>query len=122
MLLAAENAAASGVADRLSACPPDQVPEGETYDEIWSNPPIRIGKAALHDLLDRQVDGVDGIKATARSLLSAASLIVSLIAALQLLTAQVAPGWLPVYWIGIGLTAVIYLALIIACAVSRIAL
>ena len=22
-----------------------------TFDEIWSNPPIRIGKAALHELL-----------------------------------------------------------------------
>ena len=22
-----------------------------TYDEIWSNPPIRIGKEALHELL-----------------------------------------------------------------------
>ena len=22
-----------------------------TYDELWSNPPIRIGKAALHELL-----------------------------------------------------------------------
>ena len=22
-----------------------------TYDEIWSNPPIRVGKEALHDLL-----------------------------------------------------------------------
>jgi len=28
-----------------------QVAAGATYDEIWSNPPIRIGKEALHDLL-----------------------------------------------------------------------
>ena len=28
---------------------PDGVPADETYDEIWSNPPIRIGKEALHD-------------------------------------------------------------------------
>ena len=27
------------------------MPADETYDEIWSNPPIRIGKDALHDLL-----------------------------------------------------------------------
>jgi 16S rRNA G1207 methylase RsmC len=27
------------------------VPPGVTYDEIWSNPPIRIGKQALHELL-----------------------------------------------------------------------
>ena len=48
--LANENAAALGVADRFTAYPPSAVPE-ETYDEIWSNPPIRVGKAALHDLL-----------------------------------------------------------------------
>jgi len=51
VLLAAENAAALGVADRLAAATPAQVPADETYDEIWSNPPIRIGKEALHALL-----------------------------------------------------------------------
>ncbi len=30
---------------------PDAVPDDLVFDEIWSNPPIRIGKAALHDLL-----------------------------------------------------------------------
>jgi 16S rRNA (guanine1207-N2)-methyltransferase len=53
LLLANENAAALGVADRFAAVEPGQVPEAETYDEIWSNPPIRIGKQALHDLLLR---------------------------------------------------------------------
>ena len=51
LLLARENAAALGVADRFTATLPDGVPAGEEYDEIWSNPPIRIGKEALHDLL-----------------------------------------------------------------------
>ncbi|KQP66348.1 class I SAM-dependent methyltransferase [Nocardioides sp. Leaf285] len=51
VLLAGENAAALGVADRFTALTPDAVAEGATYDEIWSNPPIRIGKAALHELL-----------------------------------------------------------------------
>jgi len=50
VLLANENAAAVGVADRYRATIPDAVPDGE-FDEIWSNPPIRIGKEALHDLL-----------------------------------------------------------------------
>ena len=27
------------------------MPDDATYDEIWSNPPIRIGKPALHALL-----------------------------------------------------------------------
>ena len=53
LLLATENAAALGVADRFTACPPDAVPDDASYDEIWSNPPIRIGKAALHELLLR---------------------------------------------------------------------
>ena len=51
VLLADENAAALGLADRFTAGTPDAVPADATYDEIWSNPPIRIGKAALHDLL-----------------------------------------------------------------------
>jgi 16S rRNA (guanine1207-N2)-methyltransferase len=51
VLLANENAAALGIADRFAACTPDDVPTGESYEEIWSNPPIRIGKDALHDLL-----------------------------------------------------------------------
>ena len=51
VLLAGENATMAGVADRVVASTPYDVPEEETYDEIWSNPPIRIGKPALHDLL-----------------------------------------------------------------------
>jgi 16S rRNA G1207 methylase RsmC len=39
------------VADRFTAALPGEVPADATYDEIWSNPPIRIGKDALHDLL-----------------------------------------------------------------------
>ena len=53
VLLANENAASLGVGDRFAAVTPQSVPEGETYDEIWSNPPIRIGKDALHELLRR---------------------------------------------------------------------
>ncbi|HET7735735.1 MAG TPA: methyltransferase [Nocardioidaceae bacterium] len=53
VLLANENAAALGVAGRYSAVLPDQVPADLTFDEIWSNPPIRVGKQALHDLLLR---------------------------------------------------------------------
>ncbi|MEP6817312.1 MAG: methyltransferase [Marmoricola sp.] len=48
VLLANENAGALGVADRYTAA--TSFAEA-SYDEIWSNPPIRIGKAALHDLL-----------------------------------------------------------------------
>ncbi len=51
VLLANENAAALGVTERYRALTPDAVDPDETYDEIWSNPPIRIGKEALHALL-----------------------------------------------------------------------
>ncbi|WP_209020445.1 methyltransferase [Nocardioides sp. 1609] len=54
LLLTRENAAALGLADRVTAATPDAVDAGDpgaTYDEIWSNPPIRIGKEALHALL-----------------------------------------------------------------------
>jgi len=51
VLLANENAAALGVSDRFTAVTPDEVPADLVFDEIWSNPPIRIGKQALHELL-----------------------------------------------------------------------
>lgn len=47
------NAERHDVAGRVRAVAPDDVPADVSYDEIWSNPPIRIGKAALHELLLR---------------------------------------------------------------------
>ncbi len=51
--LTQRNAAANDVGDRVRASLPDEVAEDVRYDEIWSNPPIRIGKEALHALLLR---------------------------------------------------------------------
>jgi 16S rRNA (guanine1207-N2)-methyltransferase len=51
LLLARENAEQMGVADRFRAVLPGDVDPEATYDEIWSNPPIRVGKDALHELL-----------------------------------------------------------------------
>jgi 16S rRNA G1207 methylase RsmC len=51
VLLANENARALGLADRFTAHLPEDVPADLEFAEIWSNPPIRIGKAELHDLL-----------------------------------------------------------------------
>jgi 16S rRNA (guanine1207-N2)-methyltransferase len=51
VLLANENAVSLGVDDRFRASTPPAVAAEATYDEIWSNPPIRIGKEALHELL-----------------------------------------------------------------------
>jgi 16S rRNA G1207 methylase RsmC len=49
--LCRDNADRLGLGERLCARPPEEVPADVTFDEIWSNPPIRIGKPALHRLL-----------------------------------------------------------------------
>jgi 16S rRNA G1207 methylase RsmC len=49
--LCAANATAHGLAARVHPMLPEQADPEARYDEIWSNPPIRIGKAALHELL-----------------------------------------------------------------------
>ncbi|MFT4108154.1 class I SAM-dependent methyltransferase [Propionicimonas sp.] len=51
LALCAANAASHRVADRVHPFLPEQADPASRYDEIWSNPPIRIGKAALHELL-----------------------------------------------------------------------
>jgi 16S rRNA (guanine1207-N2)-methyltransferase len=48
--LTADNAAANECANVRVGAPSD-VPTDVTFDLIWSNPPIRIGKPALHELL-----------------------------------------------------------------------
>jgi 16S rRNA G1207 methylase RsmC len=51
LALCRDNADALGVADRVRALRPTEADPGTSYDEIWSNPPIRIGKESLHELL-----------------------------------------------------------------------
>jgi 16S rRNA G1207 methylase RsmC len=51
VLLANENAASLGLTNYRATTPDRPGPLAEEYDEIWSNPPIRIGKQALHELL-----------------------------------------------------------------------
>ncbi len=50
--LCADNAAALGCAN-VTVTAPDDVDAHLRFDLVWSNPPIRIGKAALHELLLR---------------------------------------------------------------------
>ncbi len=45
------NAAAAGVAN-VTAGAPEEVPAGLEFDAIYSNPPVRVGKAPLHRLLE----------------------------------------------------------------------
>ncbi len=49
--LTRENARRHGVGDRVSVGTPEEFDPAARYDEVWSNPPIRIGKDALHGLL-----------------------------------------------------------------------
>jgi 16S rRNA (guanine1207-N2)-methyltransferase len=49
--LCRNNARTLGIADRVAVLHPEEADPDTRYDEIWSNPPIRIGKEALHALL-----------------------------------------------------------------------
>jgi 16S rRNA (guanine1207-N2)-methyltransferase len=51
LALCRDNATSLGVADRVQVLRPEEADPAARYDEIWSNPPIRIGKEALHELL-----------------------------------------------------------------------
>jgi 16S rRNA (guanine1207-N2)-methyltransferase len=53
--LTARNAAANGL-DNVRVAAPDEVPADLAIDAIFSNPPVRIGKEAMHDLLARWLD------------------------------------------------------------------
>lgn len=48
--LASKNAQKLGLSN-IKIVTAEQVPQDLMFDAIWSNPPIRIGKAALHELL-----------------------------------------------------------------------
>lgn len=48
--LTRRNAARLGL-DNVHVSTPDAVPADFEFDAIWSNPPIRVGKSELHDIL-----------------------------------------------------------------------
>jgi 16S rRNA G1207 methylase RsmC len=50
--LTRDNAAALGLAN-VTVASPEEVPDDVMFDVIWSNPPIKVGKQELHDLLNR---------------------------------------------------------------------
>lgn len=43
----------------INAVTPENVPEDITFTTIWSNPPIRVGKNELHNLLERWLPRLD---------------------------------------------------------------
>jgi len=62
--LCTTNAVANEVTN-MRVVAPDDVPDDLTFDCIWSNPPIRVGKKALHEMLlmwlGRLVPGGDAV-------------------------------------------------------------
>ncbi|MET0920907.1 MAG: methyltransferase, partial [Acidimicrobiia bacterium] len=50
--LTEKNLLANGLAN-VTVAAPDDVPPDLEFDAIFSNPPIRIGKAAMQEMLDR---------------------------------------------------------------------
>jgi 16S rRNA (guanine1207-N2)-methyltransferase len=58
LALCAQNAAAAGLAN-VHCVTPDDPSVPARLAGIWSNPPVRIGKAALHELLSAWLDRLD---------------------------------------------------------------
>jgi 16S rRNA (guanine1207-N2)-methyltransferase len=52
------NAAAAGLTN-VRVASPDDVPAAVRFAAWWSNPPVRVGKAVLHDLLARWLRRLD---------------------------------------------------------------
>lgn len=50
--LTRDNASSLGLAN-VTVATPDDVPSDVMFDVIWSNPPIKVGKQELHELLNR---------------------------------------------------------------------
>src|SRR5262249_38423150 len=48
-----ENASRVDAGERIIPAKPDDIPNNLKFSQIWSNPPIRIGKPELHALLER---------------------------------------------------------------------
>ena len=61
--LTAANAAKLGLTN-IKTCKPEDVPVDLVFSGIWSNPPIRVGKEILHEILPkwlpRLADGAEG--------------------------------------------------------------
>ncbi|MEY4060923.1 MAG: hypothetical protein RIQ31_585 [Actinomycetota bacterium] len=61
--LTAANAAKLGLTN-IKTCKPEDVPDDLVFSGIWSNPPIRVGKEILHEILlkwlPRLADGAEG--------------------------------------------------------------
>jgi 16S rRNA (guanine1207-N2)-methyltransferase len=59
LALCEENARGAAV-ENVRAVPPDEVPGDTRFAAIYCNPPIRVGKEQLHELLSRWLDRLTG--------------------------------------------------------------
>lgn len=50
--LCRDNARANKVSN-IQTCTPDEMDDTTMFDAIWSNPPVHIGKSAMHEMLVR---------------------------------------------------------------------
>ncbi|MGI9578412.1 MAG: class I SAM-dependent methyltransferase, partial [Microthrixaceae bacterium] len=57
--LTARNAELAGVAQRVRPVAPEEVPEMLTVSALVSNPPIRVGKARLHEILSTWLERLE---------------------------------------------------------------
>jgi 16S rRNA (guanine1207-N2)-methyltransferase len=62
--LTARNAEVAGLTNVVVA-EPDEVPPDVRFAGVWSNPPVRVGKAVLHEVLLRWLPRLDGPGAAA---------------------------------------------------------
>lgn len=58
LALCAENARRAG-AGNVTVVPPDAVPKAVRFRSLYSNPPIRVGKQRLHELLGAWLDRLE---------------------------------------------------------------
>lgn len=79
---------------------------------------LKVGLDELNRDLKLQYEGVDTLKATARSILSAASLVAGLMGVLQLARPAIQPEFISLYNFGIVSAVGLYVALIVVTVKS----
>ena len=79
---------------------------------------LEIPLIEMRQSLQNQLAGIDLMKGTIKTVFGSASLIVSLIGALQLFTTNVAIAWLPVYQGLLIALAILYFGLIVICVLG----
>ena len=72
----------------------------------------------MQDTFVRQLAGIGKVKDGVRSYLGAASLLISLVGALQILTVRVSLEWFGWYQVGLGAAGALYVILISLCAIA----